>query len=202
MQGNFPCPMHYFLSLLWAGGWTRWPTKVPTKAVLWFCHPCHIPLVLVLPSSRNPLHRAPSCYLHKVASATSCVSICSWIWQHRIQDTNPNSTFSLSTIAALCMHILPIPFFLHLPVSWNILFKLCLHNLLSSFLWIFPCPATLYLFFPSNFHKVLLRLPLCLSYQMTITHWMSVFLIEWQSLIHSVWTGFCFSSPKHQLPSP
>lgn len=170
MQGNFSSPMYYFLSLFWAGHWSRWPAKVPAEAILWFCRPCHIPLVLMLPSSRNPLHKASSCYLHKVASDASCVSICSWIWQHCIQDTNPNSTLSLSTIAALCILILPIPFFLHLPGSWNILFKLCLQDILLSFLWIFPCPTTLFLLFPSNFHKLLLLLPLCLSSGWTIVH--------------------------------
>lgn len=161
--------MYYFLSLLWASGWTRWPAKVPAEASLWFCHPCHIPLVLMLPSSRNPLCKAPSCYLRKVASDTSCVPICSWIWQHCFQDTNPNSTpplhnscfvhahpsntlFSLSScFLRHCVQTLSSGPFAVISVNLPLF-----HNPLSSL--------------PSDFPKLLLQLPLHLSPWRTIIH--------------------------------
>lgn len=73
-------------------------------------------------------------------------------------------------------------------MSWNIFFKF--QDILPSFLWILLCPTTLFLHFPSDFHKLLLLLPPCLS-------------SNGPSFLPSIWTDFCFSPPRrHSYPLP
>lgn len=172
--------MYYFLSPLWAGHWTRWPAKVPAKTILRFCHPCHIPLVLMLPSCGNALHKAASFNLHKVVSE-HLLCACLFLARGALYSgckpelKSPPSSCFLYAYLSKAFFLPPFSCFLkHLAQTSEHLAIISVNPPLSH--------NTLH--FPSDFYKFLLLLPPCLS-------------SDGPSFLPSVWTGICFSSPRH-----
>lgn len=115
----------------------------------------------------------------KLSQNTSCVPVCSWIQKHCIQDANPNSTLSPVAASYMLIQCLLFTFIFLFPETFcSSIRTSCHHFCESSFV------PQFFLHFPSDFHKLLLLLPPCLS-------------SDGPLFLPSVWADFCSSSPSH-----